>query len=882
MPLRLRRGTNAERQTITPAQGELIYVTDTKRIWVGDGTTVGGVDIVAAGGGSLQGSINLNSFNIEGLGNIDINGYISNDTLSLNGNAIFSDDSFIAAGSGNTIGTLNLGSETNLLQTIRSWKEPVEPIEIQQGVTNGFFSLVTTKSVVRGTLSSPTPVFAGDCLSVDRVYGYDGFSSVLSSEIWRGVDPLESVGPGAVPGAIALITYGSGGQNVAGFDSNGNFGINKFPSPATEALDVNGNGLFSGSVTAAAFKGSFFADDSTLLVDGITGTLSNGTLTFNNSSVFSNDTFVTSISGNTVGKVNIGSSSNSVQLVRYWKDSYESYEKVFGISDGFTGLPSDKYSSRGTLNSPSAILPGDCITVNIGNGYDGSNYQISSLIWQGVDPNGTVSPGVVPGSIIFYTSGASGLDLTTSSQFTSDGYLGIRNGFTPPTEVLDVYGNIKLAGKVILNQSVAGDPAEEHYGISSGAFSLTSLKYSSAGTLASPTALSPSAAIAAQANYGHDGTSYVLSSVIGFGVDPNGTVSTGAVPGSISFFTAGSSGTLNTSSGFDSQGYLGIRNGATAPTEALDIHGNSITRGTQFIRQVAPGVDNVQKYSITNGLFSAGNSTFTSRGNFTTPTIVQPGDALAMQTNWGYDGSNYILSSFIWCGVDPNDTITPGVVPGSILFFTAGPGGQNISSQIDSNGRFGIRNGALPPRDALDVNGGGIFNGTVTAPGFIGSVYADDSTTVIDSATGNINGNQVSAAAFKGTFVADDSTILVDGISGKIVGDVKNLSVQTDTLKGPVSAPLNIESQNNNIIEIGYQTAAPTDIYIGSTGATVTRFYNKNLLIATSNVPTSSKGQAGDVTYMFAVDNSNLYYCIGNYDGVADIWVKTAWTGGAW
>ena len=42
MALRLRRGTNAERLAITPAEGELIYTTDTKKIFTGDGATVGG------------------------------------------------------------------------------------------------------------------------------------------------------------------------------------------------------------------------------------------------------------------------------------------------------------------------------------------------------------------------------------------------------------------------------------------------------------------------------------------------------------------------------------------------------------------------------------------------------------------------------------------------------------------------------------------------------------------------------------------------------------------------------------------------------------------------------------------------------------------------
>lgn len=42
MALRLRRGTNAERLTITPVESELIYTTDTKELFVGDGFEIGG------------------------------------------------------------------------------------------------------------------------------------------------------------------------------------------------------------------------------------------------------------------------------------------------------------------------------------------------------------------------------------------------------------------------------------------------------------------------------------------------------------------------------------------------------------------------------------------------------------------------------------------------------------------------------------------------------------------------------------------------------------------------------------------------------------------------------------------------------------------------
>jgi hypothetical protein len=45
MPLQIRRGLDSQRVTITPADGELIYATDDKKLYVGDGTTVGGIAV---------------------------------------------------------------------------------------------------------------------------------------------------------------------------------------------------------------------------------------------------------------------------------------------------------------------------------------------------------------------------------------------------------------------------------------------------------------------------------------------------------------------------------------------------------------------------------------------------------------------------------------------------------------------------------------------------------------------------------------------------------------------------------------------------------------------------------------------------------------------
>lgn len=59
MSLRIRRGTEAQRSTITFDQGEIIYTTDSKKLYVGDGLTVGGTDLAQplAGNGIVYNSI---------------------------------------------------------------------------------------------------------------------------------------------------------------------------------------------------------------------------------------------------------------------------------------------------------------------------------------------------------------------------------------------------------------------------------------------------------------------------------------------------------------------------------------------------------------------------------------------------------------------------------------------------------------------------------------------------------------------------------------------------------------------------------------------------------------------------------------------------------
>jgi hypothetical protein len=95
MALQIRRGTDAERTAgggVVFANGELVYVTDTDKLYIGDGATAGGMPMAGSAIASigeyivadtinstldLQQNLDLNGKDIIGTGNINIAGTIT-------------------------------------------------------------------------------------------------------------------------------------------------------------------------------------------------------------------------------------------------------------------------------------------------------------------------------------------------------------------------------------------------------------------------------------------------------------------------------------------------------------------------------------------------------------------------------------------------------------------------------------------------------------------------------------------------------------------------------------------------------------------------------------------------------------------------------------
>ena len=265
MALQLRRGTNAERAAETFAVGELIYTTDTKQIYVGDGSTQGGVLVsssAASSPASLTQNLSLNGFNISGTGNISATAFVG-DGSGLTG---------IASGAG-----IEEGQEY--------------AIDIQGNVRGDDTTVLVDAALGRvsadhyGDGSNLTGITLNQLANVDTtgvttnsVLKYDGADWVI------GVDN-NSGGGGGGDGITEGQTYDINiTGDVLADDSTVlvNTATQVIIAPGGFTGDINGDltgnsaGVHTGNVigdVTGDVIGSVFGDDSTLIIDSVNNTV---------------------------------------------------------------------------------------------------------------------------------------------------------------------------------------------------------------------------------------------------------------------------------------------------------------------------------------------------------------------------------------------------------------------------------------------------------------------------------------------------------------------------------------------------------------------------------------------------------------------------------
>jgi len=268
MSLRIRRGTDAQRQGITFDLGEPVFTTDTQKLYVGDGITAGGYNILATsagvgmmwnattqkldctvtggggggGGGitaiiqdtapTLGGNLSLGGHNISGSGNIGITGALSttgtaNIAGGLGGNLNLNNYSINGTGNIGITGTIGNGAMTLTNATITT--------NTGAPTTLGFNS---NSPVYIGTNANPQTLF------VKSARTFAAFTGITDGTNTSGLVTQISRGTLAVPTAVQpgdFIFYNQAmGYDGANFQIAGAFGVAVDPGAVVTSGHVPG------------------------------------------------------------------------------------------------------------------------------------------------------------------------------------------------------------------------------------------------------------------------------------------------------------------------------------------------------------------------------------------------------------------------------------------------------------------------------------------------------------------------------------------------------------------------------------------------------------------------------------------------------------------
>jgi plastocyanin len=341
MALRFRRGSESDRTnpSFVPEDGEPVWIVDTKRLYMGDGSTAGGVLITgSSGGGGGTPGIDDNTTGVV---------LTLSDTISTFTNDVELDNTDLVMSGGNITGTTNINILGNITSsgTVTSNLANIGSVNVTAGIVAGtviqapFFngdligsvfaddstpvfdglnarvvadvfnnivqtselsvlsnnSGITVTSIsaglsgpkltykaARNSLESKQALQAGDTILDIVSLGFDGSDDEVPAALIKlGVDKYTTVNSNAIPGRIVFLTYKDDGttgvENSLVFNRQGRLGINT--DEPQEKLDVRGNAVVSGSLTA----GDMIIENSLII--------SNGTLSIGKSTTEIRDTF---------------------------------------------------------------------------------------------------------------------------------------------------------------------------------------------------------------------------------------------------------------------------------------------------------------------------------------------------------------------------------------------------------------------------------------------------------------------------------------------------------------------------------------------------------------------------------------------------------------
>lgn len=424
MPLQIRRGTNSQRLAMTEplASGELLYTTDTGSLYIGNGTTLGGVPLsnltpsdikdlsasVFTGGVHSGITYNYNTVTktIDSIVEPDLSNYAGTIRADgFQGNLLAEDSTLIfnsIDGSINLNGTVqgDIVPDANEAYDIGSSSFKFKDLYLS-GTSIYLGSAVITASgsavnLPAGSTVDGTPIGSGGGVGSGVVEGSNYNINIIGDDSTIVVNAAtKSINAaGGIQGNLAGNVLGNIKGNVIANDDTTMVNPLLKTVTATGGFDGNLTGNVTGNVTGD-LKGSVFNDDSSLIVDATSARLI-GTFVTNTGTLSIKDSRFINSGGTIADPSFVAGTDDGYIKLHPSVGSLEMRGLVNPMSPGDNNALQN-YVSRGTFLSPSAVSVGDSLYQQINLAYDGSGFVYSNSVATVVDPRYTVSTGVVPG-----------------------------------------------------------------------------------------------------------------------------------------------------------------------------------------------------------------------------------------------------------------------------------------------------------------------------------------------------------------------------------------------------------------------------------------------------------------------------------------------------
>jgi hypothetical protein len=342
MSLRIRRGTDGQRQGITFDLGEIAYTTDTKKLYVGDGVSPGGNNVLEATAGiGLSWNAGTEQMDVDGTG----------------------------------LTTSNITEGTNLYFTPDRAQDQAAALFTHAGHTAISFIYDDSAGKITATVSLDGVGIANVQADTDPHLGGD---LVLNSHSITGTGGIDLTG-NITATSISADLGGDLGLNSYDITGTGNINITGDITATSITADLGGDlGLNSYDITGTGninVDGKITASDLTVA----------GAIT----SVLTGPAYL-----DTIVPIGTDSIPATIVMTSHYR-IMESYTALDTIDANEPGIHINV--CRGTTETPTAIEDGNILTGIVVNGFDGTIYDTVASITTTID--GSVSSGVMPGNL---------------------------------------------------------------------------------------------------------------------------------------------------------------------------------------------------------------------------------------------------------------------------------------------------------------------------------------------------------------------------------------------------------------------------------------------------------------------------------------------------